>query len=156
MSHRLHKHKPLKHLLSIPHLYRVHPRPLSLSSHTPPHPSSQLPLSSPSTSTPSPGRHLRTQTDCTLSGPGPAWQLAPPVRLCAHPPSQRIRIASSMGGDGGCCVGFATVPQKFHSASIGRHRDGSPTTGACQLVHPTPTIMPTTIIQQTPRDAINM
>lgn len=100
--------------LPSPHLYRVHPQPLSLNSHTPT-PSSQLPLSSPSTSTPPPqSRHLRAETDCALSGPGPAWQLAPPVRLCAHPLSQRIRIAFPMGGGGAVVL---ALPQ-YHRSSI--------------------------------------
>lgn len=118
MSHPLDKHKPLKHLLSKQTFHPPICTECTLNhSHlaaTPLHHPSQLPLSSLSTSTPTPGRHLHTQTDCTLSGPGPAWQLAPPVRLCAHPLSQRIRIAFSMGGEGAVVL---ALPQ-YHRSSI--------------------------------------
>lgn len=78
-------------------------------------------------------------------------------------PAHQDSLPHEGGGGGsrgqcvGCCVGYATVPQKFHSAYVGRRTDGSPTTGACQLVCPTsPMTRPTTIIQQTLGDAINM
>lgn len=119
MSHPLDKHTPLKHLLNkqtfhppictectlnhshltatpLHHPLNFH---LAVHPHQPPPPQS---------------RHLRAETDCALSGPGPAWQLAPPVRLCAHPLSQRIRIAFPMGGGGAVVL---ALPQ-YHRSSI--------------------------------------
>lgn len=118
MSHPLDKHTPLKHLLNKQTFHPPICTECTLNhSHltaTPLHHPLNFHLAVHPHQPPPQSRHLRAETDCALSGPGPAWQLAPPVRLCAHPLSQRIRIAFPMGGGGAVVL---ALPQ-YHRSSI--------------------------------------
>lgn len=162
MSHPLDKHTPLKHLLNkqtfhppictectLDHSHLTatplhHPLNFHLAVHL------HQPLPPPKQTFAHTDR-LRTEWAWPSLATGPACP-----SVCS-PPEPAHQDSLPHGGRRGCCVGSAIVPQKFHSASIGRQTDGSPTTGACQLVCPTPAMTrPTTIIQQTPGDSINM
>lgn len=113
--------------------------PWLLSSHTPT-PSFQIPLSSLSTLKPP---HIPSR-------PGPTWQLAPPVRLCAHPPSQHIRLAFPMEEERGWLCHWTTeVTQCLQLAA--RLKDPQPLAPASSCIP----LLPTTSIQQILGDVIN-
>lgn len=136
----------------IPHLYSVHPKPLSLGA-PPLHHLAVHPHQNP----PSPAdicTHRQTEHWVGLVQLG----IEPRLSVCLLTPwASASGQPSPWRGRRSCSVGSATAPQKFHSASIGSRADGSPTAGACQLVCPThSTTMSTTTIQQTRGDIINM